>query len=742
MSESGQPGAGGSQRSAAREPGLDQLARALLAAAGAAVWFALSDGVARSAYRFAWLDHFMGAVLLCGAAAGALGVLLFLWGRLEALIGKLIPAEAASSRSHLGVLLLLRCACLAALTASPAQAAFSGNAVSRTVFGRLGPPLLVGSILAAMLLASLALERTRDRRPARIGLLGALVCFGSGLIWLDLTVYPFLYPELHGLIEGITALVLVSAGLIGLDLLRPAAVGDLPRSTRWGAFLLLPLSLGFLTLPDVRAHTDELLAHTWLEEHYLGRQVRRIQEHQARVRGYADLDMARRAELLQRFGIEDSSLDPRWLETVAASPRHAALHGVENIAIFYVDTLREDVTRDARLMPRLAQFRAESLDFLRAYAPGSDTLRSLPALTGGNHFVLATHPGDLIRLARSGGRDSALVAPSSARAFLRKLHPEFAFQREIAIADHDSSQQVWGYGADRPTAAAIVGAAKSYLQTARSPFLLWMFHFDQHAWRELDQGHIDRLMARHDVDPNGSVHVRYRAVAADIDAQFGRFLDELERTGHDRDTAVLFVSDHGEGLGQEGFWVHSVFLWESLIHVPLVLRIPGLPGRQVEAPVSLVDVAPTLAPILDAGPAIYHGEDLLRLATEEGEAAFTRRLPILLRSATNDRLSRMGLIEPHARLKFVMRIQALFPELYLLDEDPGDTNNLAGSEPQRVAELLALIARSPVFPRTSADFRMLESAGELQPLPAPPGVQHVTLAPDSQPGYDETSLEP
>ncbi len=87
-------------------------------------------------------------------------------------------------------------------------------------------------------------------------------------------------------------------------------------------------------------------------------------------------------------------------------------------------------------------------------------------------------------------------------------------------------------------------------------------------------------------------HAYYGAIAF-CDAQLGRLLDALDATGLD-DTAVLFLGDHGEMLGERGLWYKMSF-FEGASRVPLVVSVPGLvpPGR-VGASVSLIDILPTL----------------------------------------------------------------------------------------------------------------------------------------------------
>jgi hypothetical protein len=376
-----------------------------------------------------------------------------------------------------------------------------------------------------------------------------------------------------------------------------------------------------------------------------------------------------------------------------------------DIIVYYVDTLRQDVANDRKLMPNVSAFSDAALDFTRAYATGSDTLRSLPALTGGNYDPSLTRPNDLLRVARRADYESVLVIAKSANEFLGKLRPEFNFARTIAIQDYPQDREVWGYGAQQPTAKDVVDAGLAALRQKRQrPLFLWLFNFDQHNWAQLEMPYLEEAARRHGVpdDPEG-LPWRYRVVARTIDEQFGRLLQGLEAEKRTNSTIVLFVSDHGEALGRDGFWVHSVFLWEPLIRVPLRLKVPGLPPRRIRDKVSLVDVAPTLARYMDpmASTAGYQGEDLLGHLLPKKP---TRRHPILLQAASKDVLVRVGLIDPVEEYKLVLSLEASFPELYDLRAADPDAVTVTREKPALTLSALQKLVRSPVFPRSAEDF--------------------------------------
>jgi arylsulfatase A-like enzyme len=168
----------------------------------------------------------------------------------------------------------------------------------------------------------------------------------------------------------------------------------------------------------------------------------------------------------------------------------------------------------------------------------------------------------------------------------------------------------------------------------------------------------------------------------------------------------VFLSDHGEALGRDGFWVHSVFLWECLVKVPLLVRIPGVSPRAVEAPVSLADLAPTLARYLEVEPSMrgYQGEDLLGNLVPDRPA---RRVPILMSGASRDTLVRVGMIDQSGRWKLVLSLEAALPELYDLNAPDPDAVTVAEMHAAQTTKMLRGLMASPVAPRSPKDFEPL-----------------------------------
>jgi len=696
---------------------VDIAAGILVSSALGGLGMVVVDRIFRPEWDISWGDHWLGAPILFVCASVLVGLLWTLLVLSERAVASAFPY---SSGRRDFVRVASHAVMAGMLCWSTAVWTFSGKAVSTTWLRQVGPALFVCGVMAFVILISwlgFRVDRQAARRRYSSALLLAFGYLGlsAAAFWADMNLYVSLYERLHTLLE-VAAFGLLVAAFQAVGFVAMRRFPGLRLPTRALAGSLVTLAVVFVGYRPLRSYTDGLLSHAWVNQVYVGRTLKRAQMVELTLDGGHSLEMARVHHIAERYGLSRTKQDPSWLGP-ASEPSAAAQAlrgGKKNIVFFYVDTLRYDVASDRSLMPNLAKFSEESLDFRAAYSPGSDTLRALPALTSGTYYTQEQSEGDLLRLAERADHESVFIGPLSATEFLERHRPQFKFERRAAIEDYEVGKDVWGYGADRPTAHSIVDAGIEVLNQKASgdPFLLWLFHFDQHAWRELDEGYIKARQSAYGYVTEGSIDVRYRVVAHAIDEEFGRFLAALDASGHRDDTVVVFVSDHGEGLGRDGFWVHSVFLWEDLIHVPLLIRAPGVAPGIVETPVSLVDVAPTIAPYfgLEQAPVIYHGVDLLEFALGNKPE---RKFPILLRGANADRLERIGIIEPKSGRKLIMSLEAALPELYAVPSDRRDARNLARQEPAVVKRLLTELARSPVFPRSMEDFDLLLDRGAI-----------------------------
>lgn len=107
---------------------------------------------------------------------------------------------------------------------------------------------------------------------------------------------------------------------------------------------------------------------------------------------------------------------------------------------------------------------------------------------------------------------------------------------------------------------------------------------------------------------------RYRQNVRYVDDQLARLFEGLPD-----DAIVLLFSDHGEEFGEHGGFEHGHTLYDELLHVPLILKAPGVPAGRVDAPVGLIDIAPTVLDLLDLPAGGMDGDSLVPAAS--GDAA-------------------------------------------------------------------------------------------------------------------------
>ncbi|TVR50444.1 MAG: DUF4976 domain-containing protein [Puniceicoccaceae bacterium] len=194
----------------------------------------------------------------------------------------------------------------------------------------------------------------------------------------------------------------------------------------------------------------------------------------------------------------------------------------------------------------------------------------------------------------------------------------------------------------------------------------------------------------------------YLAACTYQDHLFGRLLDALEETGQRENTLVLYCSDHGDYAGEHGLWAKGLPAFESCYHVPALVRWPaGLkaPGRTVADFVDLVDFGPTF---LEAAgleiPEALSGRSLQPFL--RGERPEDWRTAHCRQTNGNELYGIQRSIRT-AEWKYVFN-GFDFDELYHLEDDPGETRNLA-RDPAHRGTVEALCAEMWRFARDHGD---------------------------------------
>lgn len=229
------------------------------------------------------------------------------------------------------------------------------------------------------------------------------------------------------------------------------------------------------------------------------------------------------------------------------------------------------------------------------------------------------------------------------------------------------------------------------------PFVLWFHNWETHM--PYDILHAERkewLAAKEEIiegiqSDSASALERLRQAYCDSverssEVMFAGFLEELDALGLREDTAIVFLSDHGESWGERfadkedvkgTFHMHGAALYDEIVVVPLIVSAPGLEPGVVRSQVSLVDLTPTLLELLGAPGVEADGTSLL----DESER------PALIAGTDKGALSQLAIREPPWKL--ILHVESGEEEAYRLDLDPRELHPRDDAPPELRERLFA-----------------------------------------------------
>jgi arylsulfatase A-like enzyme len=175
----------------------------------------------------------------------------------------------------------------------------------------------------------------------------------------------------------------------------------------------------------------------------------------------------------------------------------------------------------------------------------------------------------------------------------------------------------------------------------------------------------------------------YDGGIACIDADIRKIVDGIKQAGVYDDTMIVVTSDHGDALGERGSLGHPFSVYQELVHVPLLIKYPRsanvTPGRQVDWPVSGVDLMPTVLDTVGiAIPENLQGQSLKAMDREPDRMILAESYldEYLRKSRRRSDRGQRALFQ--GKWKFIGSTSGLKEqtELYDLSQDPGETHNL------------------------------------------------------------------
>jgi len=393
-----------------------------------------------------------------------------------------------------------------------------------------------------------------------------------------------------------------------------------------------------------------------------------------------------------------------WLQAsppapASTAPRFPRFPRFPNVLLVTVDTLRADRLScygyGRRTTPNLDRLLARGVRFDQARTVEPLTNPALASLLtsryphehGATRNGLRMRPG-LPSLARALGQrgfsTAAFVGNWTLRDDLSGLGEHFGSYRQIA------SRKRWLLLKSEATGDDLTRAALGWLRELRRespdrPFLLWVHYVEPHAPYRTQSALREQLGlgGRRDLAASD----RYDTEVAFVDRAVGELLDGVGELLRGEETLVAFAGDHGESLGEHGYWGHGRHLYENNLRVPMGVVWEGkLAPAVVDAQASLLDLAPTLLGLMGY-PALREPRGFDWTPVLRGEAPPPHRASYFqahkgaVQSVEDlSRARRRGLLEVALLIgqrKETLRLRGLERLVVDVGGDPGDERNLA-----------------------------------------------------------------
>lgn len=359
----------------------------------------------------------------------------------------------------------------------------------------------------------------------------------------------------------------------------------------------------------------------------------------------------------------------------------------QNILLITIDTLRGDALGSyggAARTPNLDRLARDGVRFTFAHAHAVVTLPSHASILTGRHpFEHGVRDNAGFRLQESADTlaEAARAKGYATGAFVGAfpVDSQFGLAQGFDVYDDLGGREVAPSDfafVERP-AAAVVAAARAWIDRQQQPWLAWVHVFDPHSPYAAPLPVGDEYRAN-----------PYAGEVAYVDQALGDLIARARQGS--RPTTIIVTGDHGEGLGEHGEPTHGVFAYESTLRVPLIVAQVGAGlrerarGATSDVPVRHIDILPTIADLTGITVAReLPGRSLLRAADGERDPRptyFEAMTPMLKRGWAP--LS--GVIA--GREKY---IDLPIEELYDLSKDPEERQNLALTARDRVSALTA-----------------------------------------------------
>jgi choline-sulfatase len=365
-----------------------------------------------------------------------------------------------------------------------------------------------------------------------------------------------------------------------------------------------------------------------------------------------------------------------------------------SVILLTVDALRADMpwtgySRD--IAPNITKLAKSNVVFENHRATTSFTAQSLPAMLAGRMASTLYRSGYFF----AGYTDANEFFPEALQA---KNIPTLAVQSHMYFnrgkglnQGFASWEMVPGITYNERTDEHVTSEKSTALlqkllsdgKTTEKQFFAWAHYTDPHA---------DYQKHSECPDFGNSNRDKYDSEVCFTDLHIGKFLTWAEKQPFWDRTAVIISADHGEAFGEHGLAEHARELYEELVRVPMVMRIPGVGAKHVTTAHTHLDLAPTILELMGQEPlAGFEGRSMVpEIDGKPGKERFL----LLELAADNIQPARRAIISGNFKLIRFGEKSGAPEKLFDLSSDPGEKKDLSKDQPDKLKELRALLDSS------------------------------------------------
>jgi arylsulfatase A-like enzyme len=372
-----------------------------------------------------------------------------------------------------------------------------------------------------------------------------------------------------------------------------------------------------------------------------------------------------------------------------------------DLILVTVDTMRAGemgfLGYDKPTTPNLDALAKESVVFDRAYAMASYTGKALAPMLIGKYPSETMRDGGHFNTYFAGNEFLAERLRAAGFATMGAA-PHWYFKDRFGVTqgfdtfDRSAIPSEGQTDTDSTSTGKPLTDAAMKLLEGKDPsrrFFLWVHYFDPHLQYVPHEGAPDFTDPAK--PPGYKMHALYDGEVWFTDQQVGRLLDYARTQPWWKDTVVVVTSDHGEALGDHNInFQHGWEIWESLMRIPLVIRVPSVAPHHVPVKRSMVDLVPTVLDLMRVprpAPGELSGQSMMADVEAKPGDRFEERDVYLDMPDGPYTHMRRGIIHGDTPGMKLIHLGGRQYQLYDLANDPGEREDLAG-DPAKLSPMV------------------------------------------------------